>query len=279
MMRLIRSLILTLVIPSTVFAQGPKIEGPDEVSPGSLVILDATAISSSGRNWQAVNAPADSFKIVDDAQRIVFATPTPGKYWFVFSYTSDLSLEIEALADAQKNLAESLIVAEIDEIKTATKSLTEMITILVNTKVKTESIVHQVVVTGTIPNPNPDNPNPPKPTPLPEGKYGLATLSRDMALREVPEAPRTRSKDVAGVHRGIAARIAAGALKGGQEPILIALREGLVSTLGDDFEAWKPWGNSVMKAMSDLSDDGKIVNDSDFATAFSEIALGLEVIQ
>lgn len=275
-MRLL-TLLIGALLPLQVWAS--EIEGPTEVKAGELVILSSEGIAASGRNWKAVNATEDSYVVVDQAKRLVFSTPQAGKYWFVFSYTVDLSDELEALNEAQDALGKALLVADLEEVKTASEALTEIISIVVETKVQTESIIHQVVVEGgSDPTPEPFDPDD-KPVPLPEGKYGLASVSRDLALQKVPEAVRGRSKDVAGAHRAVAAQIAAGALKGGEEPILIALRDKLVSTLGKDFEAWKPWGNASMEALSTISDEGNLKTDQDFATAFSELALGLEVIQ
>ena len=65
----------------TATAQELTLDAPTTAQPGTLVVLDASIIPASGRTWSAVNVPEDSYRVVDDGERLVFATAKPGRYW------------------------------------------------------------------------------------------------------------------------------------------------------------------------------------------------------
>ncbi len=268
-------LVTLLLLVAAAVGQELELDAPSEVTPGTLVVLDSEAIPSSGRNWKAVNAPEDSYIVVDEGRRLVFSTARPGRYWFVFTFTEDISEQISELSTAQDGLSAASETAEVEAAKLALATITKRI---VELKIQPQSIVHELVVQGDVPLPDPDVPTPPTPRPLPDGKYKLAKLSRDLAMRELTAESRQRAADVAGAHRAVSAQIAAGALKG-QESILRALSTKLRDTLGEDFDVWKKWGQATMQAMSELSEKGELKTDDDFAVAFAELALGLEVLK
>ena len=260
-----------LLTVSQVHGQGFELDAPTTAEPGTLVILDASVIPATGRTWQAVNAPAESFRIVDDGERLVFATAKPGRYWFVFSFTEDVSELVVELQDTQRELFRLLATDEPkpDELKTAFEALATITERFILAKSQPQTLVHELTIEGEI---QPDDPD--TPTPLPDGRYKLATLSRAEAAK-LPE--KTQAGTVAGVYRAIAAQIQAGALKGDRE-ILASTATKLRDRLGEDFDAWKPWGLAISQRLSDLYESGELKTDEEFATAYGEIALGLEAI-
>lgn len=75
-----------LLATSCVFAQQPKaiITGPKESRCGSLVVLDASESTGTGRLWLLAVSPEEtSFLAVESGLKCIFASPTPGSYRFV----------------------------------------------------------------------------------------------------------------------------------------------------------------------------------------------------
>ncbi|MFH0982008.1 MAG: hypothetical protein V2A79_10755 [Planctomycetota bacterium] len=73
----------TLVAPAALVA---TIKGPDAVSPGDLLILEAQAPAGCRCAW--IVYPARSALPVDGGQRLVFASGQPGSYLFVLAVAS-----------------------------------------------------------------------------------------------------------------------------------------------------------------------------------------------
>ena len=130
--------VATVVCMSLPLVAEDSLEAPDTARPGDLVILDAEGIPSSGRSWQAVNVPEGSWAVVDDNQRLVFATAVPGRYFFVFSYTRDLNAEIASLREVQARIVTELAAQEprIDEITQAYDALADILQRLIEAKLE-----------------------------------------------------------------------------------------------------------------------------------------------
>lgn len=258
-------------------AQQDALEGPNQVSPGHLVILDAAGIASSGRSWQAINLPVDPvtgempFRVVDDGQRLVFATPIPGRYWFVFSFTEDVSDLIQELHDSQSAIQQEMVKEPLalPELKVAQESLQKITLALIEAKLQPLSIVHQVIVTGDVPDPGPV---------IPDGQYKLALLSRAEALKL---SDTSAAGNVAGAYRDVADQVTAGTLKSAEgrfgESIIaatgVALRANLTT---EQAQSWLPFGMALSARVKELQTTGRITVDADMATAYEEIATGLE---
>jgi hypothetical protein len=256
-----------------------ELEAPDSAKPGDLVVLDASVIPSGSRSWSVLNAPPGSYRVVDDGERLVFATSSPGIYYFVFAFTEEPEVSAEELSVAQLNLLKLInqdpLVKE--ELESAYEALSIIIRILVNQKLETRTVSHTLTIEGT-PNPNP-NPGPgpnPGPIPLPDGKYKLAQLSRNEATKY---GQKDAFAEVATVHRAIAAQIQAGVLKGPPK-ILTETRNKIIQKFGGELPQFvKDWGSVINSRLSELYDNEEIKTDEDFATAYSEISMGLESIQ
>lgn len=255
------------------YAQPDALDGPDTADPGSLVILDASGIASSGRAWQAINAPDGSYRVVDDAQRLVFATPIPGRYWFVFSFTEDMSDLIQELTDSQSAIQQMMAseTPALPELRTAQDSLRQITATLITAKIQPLSIVHQVVITGDVPDPGPI---------IPDGKYQLAMLSRAEALKL---SDHSAAGSVARAYRDVANQITAGTLQSAEgkfgQSIMVATGVALKANLAaEQAQSWLPFGRAISARVTELQSAGKIVVDADLATAYSEIATGLESI-
>ena len=204
----------------------------------------------------------------------MFATSRPGRYWFVFSFTEDVTELAAELQDSQRELA-ALIANEAtapEEVTAAFEALSEITRRFIVGKSNPQTLVHELTIEGVVPD-DPD-PHDPKPKPLPDGRYKLAELSR---LEAAKLADHTEAATVAGVYRAIAAQIQAGALKG-QQRILDEVVRKLNERLGDGFANWKPWGLAVSGRLSDLYELDELKTDEDFSEAFGEIALGLEAL-
>lgn len=271
-----RWLLTAILLTAThvTMAQGLTVEldGPETASPGTLIVLDSSAIPASGRSWQVIGAPEGSYRVVDNGERLVFATARPGVYHFVFVFvggSDDLRSELDALQELVIAAAAS---SEIEDIKVAAQLLSEITKRVVEYNAVPQSITHRVTVEGKLPDVDPVDP---EPTPLPDGQYKLAMLSRAEALKV---KDRSQSDVLAGVYRSVAAQIQAGALKG-SESILSETGRKMLDRLGDDYGGFKAWGLTIMGRLSDLYESKELNADEDFATAYAEIALGLESLR
>lgn len=86
---MIRSFITAVVFAAslvTAAAQSPKavITGPKDARCGSLVVLDASESTGTGRLWLLAVSPEEtSFLAVESGLKCILASPTPGAYTFV----------------------------------------------------------------------------------------------------------------------------------------------------------------------------------------------------
>lgn len=225
-------LLLLALLPVSTFAQDLTIDAPESVSPGSLVVFDAIDFPAKTFQWKAVNPPtADCWKVGRDGSQLFFATPQPGTYWFVLSFTTD---------DPEPQIV---------------------------------ILTHALTVEGDVPGPNPQPQPGPKPV-IPDGKYGLAKQSYELAAT-IPGQPKIQ--ELLTVYRSLSSQIRAGSIKGIPK-ILETTREKLMTQLGDTFDAWKPWGQAIAKTMTKAETDGLLKTEEDLATAYDEIAVGLEIL-
>jgi len=224
--------------------------------------------------------PAGSFEVADDGHRLFFATSKPGRCWFTFSYTDDVNDLISELTTLQRKLAEQLSGTETDstELKEAYDAVATITRQLVDARIIPHSIVHELVITGTVPDDEhgDDNTEPV----IPDGRYRLALLSRAEALKL---SDRDGLTVVATIYREIASLITRGELKSRPdrfgEAITKATGQLLAARLSPaQVTLWQPWGGAVSRQINTLQQDGQIVSDGDLVTAYEEIAIGLESI-
>lgn len=224
------------------------IDGPTKAKVGELVVLTAKADGAQKYIW-ALPGNDSSFYQADGGARCIFATPTPGKYMFVL-----------AVAKAGDTGVAELTLA------------THTVVIGYNPQPPLPDPLPPKPPTP----PDPTPPEPPKPTPppdLPAGKYGLAKISYDAAMK-LPASVRTRAPQLAEAQDGAAA--AAAALSGPNE-ILNAWREANNAVV--DKNDWANWGQTCSDVLKQLYSTQKLKTPSDFKTAFTEIGLGLKAIK
>lgn len=74
------------LLPFTAFAQAPRavVTGPKESRCGSLIVLDASESTGTGRMWLLAVSPEEtSFLPVESGLKCIFASPVAGTYRFV----------------------------------------------------------------------------------------------------------------------------------------------------------------------------------------------------
>ena len=166
----------------------------------------------------------------------------------------------------------------IEELRAAQKELDVVVTSLLDAKVSPHSIVHELIITGTVPD---DDKITPGPDPvIPDGRYRLAMLSRAESLK-LPD--RDGIDSVAFCYRTIAERITRGELKSQParfgEAVILATGKLLAETLtSSQAKVWRPWGGQVSSEITRLQSQGEISTDADLVTAYIEIATGLDSI-
>lgn len=80
-----QTLALILLWPAVLFGQANAvIDGPDQVKPGDLVVLDGSESLADDREWILVNSDKQFLSFEHD-QKLVFASGTPGEYVFILA--------------------------------------------------------------------------------------------------------------------------------------------------------------------------------------------------
>lgn len=243
---MLRILLVLLAAPCLIAAQETTsasfssdffIDAPTEVEPGDLIHLDANGFNSPPYSWRFVNPPSDKdWKVGRDGSELFASIKKPGIYYVVLSFV-----------DSEQEIKVPILV------------------------------LHSFTVKGEIPKPgptpDPDDPVTPEPI-IPDGKYKLAKLSYDEALKisSKPKLP-----ELVEVYRSIASQIRAGGLKG-DVAIGTATRNRLQESLGNAFDTWKPWGQAISLQLNSLASSGKLISDDGYAEAYAEIATGLEIL-
>lgn len=86
--------------PAASFAATPKaetekakaiIEGPSQIAPGDLLILDGT--KSQATDWKWLVIPSKTILPVEGGRRLVFAVGQPGTYQFILSVANQASVD------------------------------------------------------------------------------------------------------------------------------------------------------------------------------------------
>lgn len=131
---------------------------------------------------------------------------------------------------------------------------------------------------GPVPPKPPEPPPGPVPPPLPDGKYQLANASVTWSLAFVPVQDRSVAKLLANSFRSMASAIGAGTMRDPQT-ILTQTREANNLALAGHVDGWKPWGTKLSETLAKLNAEGKLVTPEDYATAWNEIATGLEAVK
>jgi len=125
------------------------------------------------------------------------------------------------------------------------------------------------------PTPGPVNPEPA----FPESRYNLHRVSYGFATAKVPlTARRASANNIAKSFESIASAVAAGALNE-VDDILRKTTEANRAAVGNYKADWEPFFKEMQEVLYKLYEDKKMVNASDFAEAWREVATGLKAIK
>ena len=135
--------------------------------------------------------------------------------------------------------------------------------------------VHVIEVTGD--GPTPPSPDPePEPNPQPDSSW--AKWTRETVLAEVPSAGRAaQSQALAGAIRGLAAKIAAGAVST-PEDARVQLRAATNQALGKDSAKWVGFSLKFSAHLEGLAASGKLDSVKQYQTIYEGVAAGLETV-
>lgn len=159
--------------------------------------------------------------------------------------------------------------------------------VAVDDKGTSQQFERTVIVKADAPTP-PPNPTPPSPVPVPPvpvppappsppgpGKYGVAPLVFEMAMR-LPQDAKVKSAAVAAAFRSLASAIGAGGV-----PLLSIAsetRRQLDAVYGSDAKVRSAWLAIETAAIAKLKPQIKL-NAADIASAYSEIGDGLAAVK
>lgn len=213
--------------------------GPESVSPGTLVKLDASQTTGDTFNWMLAGGNSELYSVSDDGKKVYFASPSPGTYSFLL-----------AVAKANGDKPPLLVMAE-----------------------------HKIVIQGTSPKPVDPNVNPAPPTPvdpLDAGKYGLARYVRDLVRGAIPSEKRGLASAFSANYALVASSVRNKTTTGFSAAIADATSKNRASA-GDAIAVWRdpvfvPLGNKLNDLIK-----AQVINTADtesIATLFSELSLG-----
>lgn len=136
-----------------------------------------------------------------------------------------------------------------------------------------------IIGDDSTPEPSPV-PTPPGPTPsFPESRYSLHRTSYSLVMAKVPAAARKASSaNIAKSFESIASAVSAGALSD-VDAILKKTTEANRSAVGTYKADWEPFFKEMQEVLYTLYEDKKMVNVSDFAEAWREVATGLKAVK
>ena len=151
------------------------------------------------------------------------------------------------------------------------------------TDVATRTVILSTTLTiGDAPAPGP-NPGPSPAPGLPDGKYKLSQTAYNLANQKVTNATaRVKGAPaIANSLRGIASAVSAGAVPSVEELIKKTKASQLTALQGVQVNPadWDAFGTSLQDTVYALYKGKQLDTTSDFATAWGEIATGLEAIK
>lgn len=148
------------------------------------------------------------------------------------------------------------------------------------TDVATRTVIISTPVTigdGNDPDPAPD-PSAPDPS-FPETRYNLHKKAYNLAMSKVPAAARKAgAQNIAKSFESIASAVSAGAINE-VDDILRKTTEANRSAVGNSRADWEPFFKQMQDVLYTLYENKQMVNVSDFAEAWREVASGLKSIK
>jgi hypothetical protein len=148
-------------------------------------------------------------------------------------------------------------------------------------------VLTQTVIIGEVappkppepPKPNPPDPVPPAPPIIPDGKFKLGQLAYDSANNLVFEDRAATAKKLANSYRGVVAAYRAGTIKSIQDFLVKTSESNTVALSSAESVRWKAWALVFEDKSYALYSGGSLKTLDDFADAWTEIAVGLEVVK
>jgi hypothetical protein len=144
----------------------------------------------------------------------------------------------------------------------------------------------EIVVTGEPepePTPNPNPPPTPTPVVLPDGKYKLAKSAYDLVMANVVNsANRAKAaKALASSFQGQAAAVSAGTVKTSKDLLAQtqASNRTALTNAGVPTAEWETFFARLQPVIYDLYNRNQMATLTDFATAWNEIAVGLNAVR
>lgn len=242
-----------------------KINGGGTVSAGDVVVLSVSPIDNDKKPENLQNV-VYNWKILEDGKiKTKGVQEWPGNDRVVFG----------AGIKKGKKFTGILSITYLYVVKDKDGKITEVAT-------RSKLLMDEVVVEGDVPGPDPGpgpgpnpNPNPPAPV-LPDGKYKLAKFSYDNSLQKVDASIRKAdSLALATSFNGIASKIASGSFTS-LEDILKETQTSNRTALKDNTNKWENFFIELQKNLYTLYKGKQMATMEDFATAWKEIATGLE---
>jgi hypothetical protein len=147
---------------------------------------------------------------------------------------------------------------------------------------KSVLVYTEITIGKVVPNPvDPVVPDPAAPT-FPDGKYKLSKTSYDLMFAKVKEADRVKAaKALASSFRGMASSIKAGAISQPAQILTTTTtsNQNALKDAGVNKDSVKDFFVGLQDVIYNLYDSDKLVTAEDFATAWFEIAAGLEGVK
>jgi hypothetical protein len=146
------------------------------------------------------------------------------------------------------------------------------------TEVATKTVLlSSPVIIGDTLDPEP-TPVTPEPT-FPESRYNLGSKTYKAAMAKVPASARkSGAAGIAKSFESIASAVAAGALTQ-VDDVLKKTTEANRVAVGDKRADWEPFFKYMQDVLYTLYEEKQMVNSSDFAEAWREVAAGLKAIK
>lgn len=245
-----------------------KIDGLGSVPSGEVVVLSVTSLSEKPQyletiiyNWTILEngkLKTRGVKEWPDKTSVIFgAGKVDGKIFTVL-------LNINYLYIVKENNT-------IKEVATRTRLVTG------------EVIVGDEPGPGPGPDPGPNPPPPVPPTPepsLPDGEYKLAKDAYTWAMASVDASSRKGAKALANSFRGLSAAVAAGTITNVEEFLTKSKQanNSALTSAGINPTSWDSFGVSLQRKLYSMYKNKEIGPIQNYATAWNEIATGLDAV-
>jgi hypothetical protein len=234
-----------------------KIVGAEQViSPGELVTLSV----SPPEKTPGLTSTSYKWKILEGTQERRFAVDVNGNIFFGAGIKPRTFTAVVAITH--------LFTERTGDKVTRAATHTEILTATIR-------------VGGELPPPDGDKtpvvPKPDTDASFPAGKYQLARFAYEAGMK-VSASGRTKGRALADSFKNIASAIAAGGLKDARA-ILKQTKDSNDAALGDQVSAWESFSDALEEKLFTLYQSGSLRSAADFATAWNELAQGLEKVK